>query len=183
MMKRYILTGAPGAGKTSLIRCLEMKGHCVIEEAATDVIAFEQDLGNHEPWQYPDFIDKIVRLQKQRQLQAENWQSKNGLNALQFYDRSPLCTYALALYLGFELSSFLMEEIARIQGNQIYEKQVFFIENLGFIKHTDARKISYEESLRFEKIHLDVYGQFGYECINIAPGPLSMRVDNLMAFL
>jgi len=177
-MKHFILTGAPGAGKTSLIRCLEMKGHCVIEEAATDVIAYEQDLGVVAPWQYPDFIDKIVGLQKQRQLQAEN-----GAGALQFYDRSPLCTYALGLYLKFEPSQHLMTEIARIQDNRIYEKQVFFIENLGFIKHTDARKISYEESLRFEKIHLDVYGQFGYECIKIAPGPLSMRVDNVMAFL
>jgi predicted ATPase len=38
-MKRYILTGAPGAGKTAILRALERNGRVVIEEAATDVIA------------------------------------------------------------------------------------------------------------------------------------------------
>jgi predicted ATPase len=182
-MKRYILTGAPGSGKTSLIRALEMKGYCVVEEAATDVIAYEQDLGIAAPWQFPDFIDKIVSLQKQRQWQAEEWRAGNGSRALQFYDRSPFWTYALACYLGFEPSSLLIEEIARIQENKVYEKPVFFIENLGFIKHTEARKISFEESLKFEKIHNDVYTQFGYDCIKIASEPLSMRADNIIRAL
>src|SRR5665213_3132380 len=35
-MKRYILTGAPGAGKTAILRQLERDGYGVIEEAATD---------------------------------------------------------------------------------------------------------------------------------------------------
>src|SRR5665213_1449806 len=38
-MKRYILTGAPGAGKTTIIRALQAMGCAVVEEAATDVIA------------------------------------------------------------------------------------------------------------------------------------------------
>ena len=39
-MKRYIVTGAPGAGKTAIIRHLEIDGFSVVEEAATDVITF-----------------------------------------------------------------------------------------------------------------------------------------------
>jgi len=38
-MKRYILTGTPGAGKTVLLRALELRGYVVIEESATDFIA------------------------------------------------------------------------------------------------------------------------------------------------
>jgi len=41
-MPAYILTGAPGAGKTAVLRLLEISGYAVVEEAATDVIA----LGN-----------------------------------------------------------------------------------------------------------------------------------------
>ena len=37
-MPRYILTGAPGAGKTAVLRLLEVSGYTVVEEAATDVI-------------------------------------------------------------------------------------------------------------------------------------------------
>ena len=41
-MKRYILTGAPGSGKTAILRQLEREGFGVVDEAATDVIALEQ---------------------------------------------------------------------------------------------------------------------------------------------
>lgn len=37
-MPAYILTGAPGAGKTAILRLLEANGYPVVEEAATDVI-------------------------------------------------------------------------------------------------------------------------------------------------
>ncbi len=41
-MKRFILTGAPGSGKTAILRQLEHDGFGVVEEAATDIIALEQ---------------------------------------------------------------------------------------------------------------------------------------------
>ena len=49
-IKRYILTGAPGAGKTAIIRELARRGYAVVDEAATDVIAREHASGNAEPW-------------------------------------------------------------------------------------------------------------------------------------
>lgn len=177
-MARYILTGAPGCGKTSIIRALEMKGYFVIEEAATDVIAYEQALGNLEPWKSSSFVDKIIYLQKQRQQQVDATSSR-----VEFYDRSPFCTYALAMYLSFEPPPSVMEAIAQIQDRKLYKKRVFFIENLGFIKHTDARKISYEDALRFEEIHRNVYIKFGYEIVKILPAPLLERVANILSMV
>ena len=49
-MRRFILTGTPGAGKTAILRQLEIEGFSVVEEAATDVIALEQAKGVGEPW-------------------------------------------------------------------------------------------------------------------------------------
>lgn len=43
------MTGAPGAGKTSILKGLQDRGYEVVEEAATDVIAREQALGVEEP--------------------------------------------------------------------------------------------------------------------------------------
>jgi predicted ATPase len=66
-MKRFIVTGAPGAGKTAIIRQLELDGYSVVEEAATDIIAVAHAQGIDEPWRHPSFIDAIANLQQRRQ--------------------------------------------------------------------------------------------------------------------
>jgi predicted ATPase len=176
-LKRYILTGTPGCGKTSILRALEFAGHAVVEEAATDIIALRNAQGIAEPHTNPAFIDDITNLQKHRQIRiADSAQ-------VQFYDRSPICTYALAVFLNFPISTTLAAEMARIEQAQIYQKQVFFIENLGHCEPTAARKITFEDSLKFEKVHEETYRSFGYECIRIAPRDLSTRVEQITRYV
>jgi predicted ATPase len=176
-MKRYILTGTPGCGKTSIIRSLEVAGYAVVEEAATDIIALQGAQGIAEPWTHRAFIDDIINLQKQRQMRVP------ALSGVQFYDRSPLCTYALSVWLGFPISLTLADEMERIEKEQIYQKQVFFIENLGFCEPSAARKITFEDSLKFERVHEETYNSFGYECIRVAPQELSARVAQIRRYV
>lgn len=168
-VKRFILTGTPGSGKTSVINALEKHAYSVIHESATDVIAQAQAKGIERPWEELDFTDKIVRMQKERQMSATG--------NFQFYDRSPFCTYALGKYLGYALSHIGLDEIDRCLKAGIYENKVFFFENLGFIEHTDARKISFEDALIFEQIHLDVYKQFDFEIIIVPKKSIEKRCE------
>ncbi len=172
-MKNYILTGAPGSGKTSLINEFQNRNYLTIKEAATDVIAEEQLNGISEPWKNPEFIDKIADLQKIRQESIKD-------NRLCFFDRSPICTYALTIYLRFKPSDSLLNELLRIKEQRIYQKQVFFIKNLGFITNTEARKITFEESLKFEEIHKKIYQDFDYELIFINKAPIETRMDQIL---
>ena len=94
----------------------------------------------------------------------------------QFHDRSAICTAALAVYLRHPVSDALSRELERIKSEAIFQKRVFFIRNLGFITHTEARRISFEETLRFERIHEETYQNFGFEIVLIEPGSLLDRV-------
>jgi predicted ATPase len=169
-MKRYILTGTPGSGKTSILHELKRQGYAVVEEAATDVIARMQGPGNPKPHVQPGFLERIVHLQKQRQLEAATWPDE-----LQWYDRSPICTLALSRYLGYAAPPSLAEEIERIEREAVYQRQVFFIEHLGFCQPTEARKITFEESLVFEKIHEETYTSLGYDLLKIPPVAAMVR--------
>jgi predicted ATPase len=175
-MKRFILTGAPGVGKTAILRQLELDGFSVVEEAATDVIALWQAQGVAEPWTDCSFIDVITDLQRRRQLRAASEPAE-----VQFHDRSPVCTAALAAYLGYPVSDVLSRELERIQSEDIYQQQVFFVRNLGFITPTEARRISFDESLRFERVHEETYRNFGFRIISIGPGPVFDRTTEIRA--
>jgi predicted ATPase len=171
-VRRCIITGAPGAGKTAIIRQLEMDGFGVVEEAATDIIAAAQALGIAQPWMDASFIDEVAKLQKERQIRAP-YQP----DGVQFHDRCVVCTAALAVYLGYPFSAFLVEELERVKKEGIYEKRVFFIRNLGFVTPTAARRISFEDTVRFEKIHEEVYREFGFELVWVEVGSVAERVS------
>jgi predicted ATPase len=171
-MKRFILTGTPGAGKTAVLRQLEREGFGVVEEAATDVIALEQANGIAEPWTDAAFIDRIVDLQRIRQIRAAT-----APDVVQFHDRSAVCTAALAAFLGYPASEALSHELQRIDREGIFQKRVFFIRTLGFIRPTEARRISFEEAQRFERIHEKTYREHGFEVVPIEPGSVLDRAE------
>jgi predicted ATPase len=188
-MRRFIVTGTPGAGKTAILRQLELEGFSVVEEAATDVIAAEQARGVAEPWTQPSFIDLIVTLQKQRQIRASYLPDRvlpdpgppdrDLQDQMQFHDRSVVCTAALATYLGYPFSATLTRELERIKTEAIFQPRVFLIQNLGFVKPTKARRISFEDAVRFERIHEETYRHFGFELVPIGPGEVRERVSRI----
>jgi len=172
MTRRYVLTGAPGAGKTVLLHALAARGWPVVQEAATDIIAALQADGVDQPWTRKDFSDRVVALQRQRQ-QAP----VRADTTVQVYDRSPLCTLALAQYLGRPVTPTLRAEVHRVLTEQVYESAVFLVRPLGFIRLTPARRITYADSLTFQAVHEQVYRDHGYTLIDVPAGPPAGRAD------
>jgi predicted ATPase len=159
-MPAYILTGAPGAGKTTIIDILRARGHAAVPEAATDVIAASHAQGDDRPWERPDFTHRIALLQRERRLAAPP--------GLVFHDRSVICTLALARFLGHAVPPALQQEVDTIRRAEPFAQRVFFIANLGFVAPTEARRISFEDSLRFEAVHRETYAELGFELYEIA---------------
>ncbi|MCG5463753.1 AAA family ATPase [Micromonospora sp. MED01] len=168
--RRYVLTGAPGAGKTTMIEALRRRGHVTVREAATDLIAERQAQGYATPWHDTDFVDAVAALQHHRQVGADARQP------VQFYDRSPLCTVALARHLGRPVGPALTAEVDRIMRERTYQRLVFLISPLGFIRHTAARQISYADALAFARLHREVYDEHGHQLVEVPAGPVRTRL-------
>jgi predicted ATPase len=172
MATHFILTGAPGGGKTTLLRYLERQGHPVVEEAATDIIARQQARGIEAPWLDPDFISQIAELQCRRQAAAQSLPAE-----MLFHDRSLFCTYALAEHLGHPMPPLLEEAMARTLEQGLFARRVFIVRLLGFIKRTEARRIDLEEAIAFERVHEAAYRRFGFEIVPIDRGTVPQRAE------
>jgi predicted ATPase len=201
-MQRYAVTGAPGAGKTSVLRELHARGFVVVAEAATDVIAREQQLGIAEPWRDEGFLTLITRLQRVRLGQSGKpagahrqpaalataggpvtTPASHPVAGLELHDRSVLCTLALARFLGYPVPAELAGEADRVVAEQVFERAVFLVRPLGFIEATAARRISYADSLIFEKMHEAVYAEHGFELIEVPPVSTADRAAMISAHI
>jgi predicted ATPase len=56
---------------------------------------------------------------------------------------------------------------------------VFLLRNLGFVTPTEARRITYEEAVRFEEIHERTYRDFGFEIVSLGPACVADRVREI----
>ena len=177
-MKRFILTGTPGSGKTSVLRVLAAIGYPVVEEAATDVNLARLAAGDTEQWTDPMFIERITLLQRER-----NEDPLSPGATAQVHDRSAVCTLALARHIGHPVPPVLEAEIARITEDGYFDRRVFFVRPLGFVQPTEVRRISYEESLAFERLHETEYQRLGFEIVDVPVGPVAERAAAIDAHI
>ena len=167
-VRRWVVTGTPGAGKTALVEALALRGHSTVREAATDVVAARGP--DVRPWESPAFLDAVVAVQRERELAAPRDADHVVL------DRSPVCTLALARHMGYDVPPGLAAELERIQRERSYERRVLYVEWLGYLTPTEVRRIDEADTLRFDRIHRETYLELGYELVEVPVLPVEDRV-------
>jgi predicted ATPase len=65
----------------------------------------------------------------------------------------------------------------------IFDHRVFFVRPIGFVEPTAARRISYQESLAFERVHESEYLRLGFEIVYVPAGAVGERAAMIDALL
>ena len=168
MPRKYVLTGGPGTGKSSIILALEMKGDYVIRESAEDYIKLRQAQGQQEPWTEPNFQDRILKLQIQREARIPSDAKRV------FIDRG------LADGLAYESKGTKTYEKIRKETEKVMYEKVFLIEPIGSTEKTEVRRENHEEAVKIGEKLNQLYKKLGYQPIKINSGHLEERVQEIM---
>ncbi|NER97243.1 MAG: AAA family ATPase [Symploca sp. SIO1B1] len=173
-MGRHILTGAPGAGKTTIINALAQLGFDIVRESFMDGYAQQKRAGWSDPFQNPAFLDEIIDLQVQRQDAAFAYKCQQ-----QFFDRSVLCTMALSRFMGRSPTKKIQQAVDQLLQTGRYNKHIFFVKGLGSIASDEVRTLTYKEAEEFAEVHRQVYCENGFICIDVP----AMSVQDRVAFI
>lgn len=174
--KRIIITGGPGAGKTTILLGMEKRGYDIVSEAANDVIKFELARNNQEPWDKEDFQRKVLELQRIREKK-----SLKSETPLVFYDRSPIDTLTYH-YLKWPHHDcqYLLDALKQLQENQFYFPTVFLVETFGECTTNDIRHESTQEALMIEGKIAECYSKQGYRVVRVPPGKPEKRIEFIL---
>jgi len=169
-MKRFVLTGGHGVGKTSLILALEQCGEWVIREAGGDLLRYRRALGQPFPTDEKDFEAAVLRLHIEREQKVPV-----GIRRV-FIDRGRPDHLAYSRLFHWPLPAELQEAVMAVR----YDA-VFFIDGsseYGVGLRPEAEK---RESQRIAEEIMKVYQELNYTLQYVPPAALQERVKHILA--
>lgn len=175
-IKRVVITGGPGFGKTSVIRELESRGYMVFHEYSRQVLEEQKsNEGEELPWK--DHYKFHNRLYEGR---VNQYHEGGALSGIVFYDRGLPDSLAYLVNDGLPVPEE-QEAEARVL---LYYPVVFVVPPWPEIYATDRSR--WEEFPLAEKIHLSIvnyYVHLGYRVMDIPRLPVPERADFILSQL
>lgn len=171
---RYIITGGPGVGKTTIANQLKkIKGIAAIDEAATRIIQSELAAGVSRPWEQAGFDDKIVSMQKDDRRQAASM----NVDSL-FFDRTSIDSLSYCIHHDLTPTPAVIAATEEVIS--YYNPQVFLVENFGQCQQTEVRCETLEESTKIEQLLEKNYRALGFNVFRVKPGTVEQRVEAIL---
>ncbi|PSK93270.1 AAA family ATPase [Taibaiella chishuiensis] len=171
-----VITGGPGAGKTTLIRELEQRGYRCIEEVARRLIAEQLEAGGDAlPWQDKE---RYKQLMFDRSVAA--YRDTPDEDKPVFFDRGLPDTLCYAALEGLQIS----DEMKVLAAGLRYHTTVFLLPPWQAIYHTDReRKQDWQEAVRTAALMEQTYTDYGYRPVTVPTGPVAARADFVLQTL
>ncbi len=170
--RNYIITGAPGTGKTSIISELKSRGWNCYGEVARAVI-IEESTADSDALPYRNtlaFTEKVVSQMSNHLIDCEE-------HEVNFFDRGLPDSAGYLLLEGIEIPTYLKEKIAKSR----YEKKVFIAPFWEDIYTTDTQRLESAEVARdIDRALRKSYNMFGFELIEIPTGTVEERTNFIL---
>lgn len=174
--RKYIVTGGPGSGKSTLVGMLEQRGHRCYPEVSRELIRQEsQRPDGVMPW---NDLEAFARLAfTEMLLQHDNVEETGGPC---FFDRGLPDIFGYLRRSSLDIPEEYLEAHAKCS----YERTVFILPPWEEIYINDSeRPQSFDESTQLYNALREVYESLGYLLIEVPKLPLPARCDFVLAHL
>ena len=167
-LRRIVLTGGPGSGKTSLIEALAAAGYAISPEAGRAVIRRQQMIeGEALPWKDRTLF---AELMLDRELEAHA--RADGADRPVFFDRGVPDVVGYLTLCGLPVPAH-MERAA----HEVRYDRVFIAPVWPEIFGQDAeRRQDLDEARRTFDAMAEVYPRFGYDLIELPKASVAERL-------
>jgi predicted ATPase len=167
MIKKYVLTGGPYCGKTTLLLALKRIGYQAVPEAATMLIEQELKKGNPHPWNgnVPSFQKKL--LEKQLLLESK---LKDIPTA--FVDRGILDGLAYCKIAKITPPEELITAVKKVN-----YAGIFLLDYLPTYNTNEIRVESIEKALEIHQRLHKIYEEWGFNVIQVPSLSVLDRVN------
>ena len=168
-MKAYIITGAPGAGKTELIEELSSRGYTTFEEVPRKLLKnkIAEKLGISPFQNLKEFADLVFEEMYKQYIEAS--QNKKGIC---FFDRGIPDVFA---YLENSKLPIPIEYYKKLNECH-FERKVFICPPWKDIYISDSiRPYSYEDTVKLHSQIIELYERLKFTLINVPKLPLEQR--------
>jgi len=155
----YIITGAPGSGKSAILSALEQAGYHTVPEPARQILAEQRAIDGQGVYDKNPFLFKELMLSRAMFQHLINASEQSPV----FFDRGVPDLIAYTQCFGLE------------PGDEVNASQIYHYNNIVFFtpsweaiyRQDDERKMSFQEAAQFGDHLRSIYQKLQYQLIEV----------------
>ncbi|MGB0895712.1 MAG: AAA family ATPase [Flavobacteriaceae bacterium] len=171
-MKRILLIGSPGSGKTTVLSELEKRGYVCFQEVSREIILEAQQRGIEQLFlSNPDEFNQKLLSGRIAQFEACTQHQE-----FVFIDRGLPDIIAYNNYINVPSEP----KVIKASTELVYDFVFLFPAWKKIFKNDNERYESFEEALKIQDNLKDTYATYGYEICEVPIGDISERANYIL---
>jgi predicted ATPase len=173
-----IITGGPGAGKSSLIAALHARGYATMPESGRAIIQDQIAIGGRAlPWIDPGLYAELMLAADRRSYHAAEQMIADQNVPRVFFDRGIPDVVGYLELCSLPIPSLLHEAAQQFR----YHRLVFLAPPWREIfRQDEERKQDFSEAVRTCEAMIETYSRYGYTLIEIPLSTVDERVEFIL---